>query len=391
MAAPYVGNPDFRGYLAYQQQNKDPIAGYLLGVVGGDYAGNGTTGLNMNTINNADYQHAPSAFYAFGSPQGVIDSASKYYRNYVAAGAPSGNYSGGGGSVATGPTEAEKAQYRDFTNRAYDTKIGGLRSIMDTLNPQQDAAVLNVNNQWQNQNNALQVQKAQGDRNLQMAGEQVQAGKVKGIADLNRQVQTMGMSYNNQLGAYGAGDSSAAQMIQQALSGQASKNRAGVLQNAGQQQQAIDLQVQDLDQEFQINLKSLEDWKSSMLNDIATKFLQRRQEIQQQMINADADRYQALATIDQNYVNQAIAQLANLEGQYRSGANELIAQYQNIKGPQAQINPALQQFAVQPISAGKIGQIGSVPAVSAGNEPTPLAFRRPFQEEFGFGLSPVGV
>lgn len=287
---------------------------------------------------------------------------------------------GGGGNVDPG-----------LVNRAYDTKIAGLRSLMDTLQPQQDAANLNVQNQFTNQSNTLQSQRAIGQRNLGIASEQVQAGKVKGLADLRRQVETQGRSYANQLGAYGAGDSSAAGLISQALSGLASRNRAGVLENASTQDRAIKLQGEDLETDFGNQMRTLDDWKNGTLNDIATRFLQQRQQIQQQMITADADRYQALAQIDDAYTRQAMVQLAALEGQYQRGAQELVAQYQNVRGPQVAIAPNLQQFAVSPIEAGRIEQMRMVPAVNQGNQPTPLALRRPFEEDFGLGFSPSGV
>lgn len=355
----YIGNPDYRGYLNYQSQNGNQLAGTLLGMV--DNSGNFSNGKSFMAPYSLELNNANAQFlnqWNGGGPTQVNTAAG-----------------GGAGKVSA-----------DFVNQAYDTKISGLRSVLDTLNPQQDAAVLNVNNQFQNQSNTLQSQKATGERNLGIATDQVQAGKVKSLADLNRQVQTMGMSYNNQLGAYGAGDSSAAGMVQQALSGMASKNRANVIGNANQQQQGIDLQMQDLNTEFTNNMKSLEDWKNTSLNDIATKFLQQRQAIQQQMVGADADRYQALAQLDSNYVNQAISQLGALEAQYRQGAQDLIGQFQNVQGPSVAINPQLQQFAVQPISAGQLGQLRVAPSVSAGNQPLEVGQRRPFEEDYGIGF-----
>lgn len=368
---------DFRGYLNTLGSQGDNYARAWLNYVGGDYMGSGPTGVNMDRL-QSDIKLAPNQVYGYGSVDNALNSLSNYYRGYSGGGQGNFYSSGSGGSNSQVSPE--------FINKSYDTKISGLRSVLDTLNPQQDAAVLNVNNQFQNQSNALQTQKATGERNLGLATEQVQAGKVKSLADLGRQVQTMGMSYNNQLGAYGAGDSSAAGMVQQALSGMASKNRADVLGNASNQQRGIDLQMQDLNTEFDNNLKMLEDWKNTSLNDIATKFLQQRQAIQQQMIGADADRYQALAQLDANYVNQAMSQLGALEAQYRQSSNDLIGQFQNMQGPNAAINPQLQQFAVQPISAGKLAQLRVAPNASAGNQPLQVGQRRPFEEDYGFGL-----
>jgi len=272
----------------------------------------------------------------------------------------------------------------DYINQSYNTKLAGLQGIYDTLNPQQDAAVLNVMNQYQNQANSLQTQNALGQRNLKVASDQVAENKARSISDLTRQVQTMGRSYQNQLGAYGAGDSSAAGMLNQALSGQASRNRSNVMYNAANQQRGIDMQGQDLKLEFDNNLKALDDWKSTSLNDIASKFLQQRQSIQQQMQTANADRYQALANMDQQYLQQAMAAMADLESRYRSDSQNLVAQYQNLSSPQYTINPQLQQYAVQPISSGQLQQYQLVPGLSNYSNPTPVNQRRSFQEDYGF-------
>lgn len=366
---------DFRGYLQQQGQQGDNYAQALLGYVGNDVTGQGTAGINLDKLSN-DIQYAPNQVYGYGSVDNAVNAVNNYYRDYAGY---NGGYSGPG-SATNNKVSA------DFVNQAYNTKISGLRGIMDTLNPQEDAARLNVNNQFTNQSNALKSQKAIGERNLGLAQEQVDTGRVKSLADLRRQVETQGRSYANQLGSYGAGDSSAAGLINQALSGIASRNRSDVLGSAAQQTRAIDLQTQDLNTEFGNNLKMLEDWKNTSLNDIATKFLQQRQAIQQQMQTADADRYQALAQLDASYTQQAINQLASLEGQYRQSANDLIGQYKNLQGPNVGISADLQQFQVNPISAGKIGQLSSIPSASAGNQPTPVAMRRPFEQDYGFGL-----
>lgn len=333
----------------------------------------GDQGTNSAGIfdNNSDSYWSGLGYSKIGDPN-VSSGAATYNPSRVV-----GGIGGGGGTTA---------QQADFVNQSYDTKIGGLRSILDTLNPQQDVANANVLNQYTNQQNTLKSQQAIGERNLNLASDQVQAGRVKGLADLGRQVQTLGRSYANQLGSYGAGDSSATGLINQALSGMASRNRSDVVGNASQQQQSIDLQRGDLGIEMENNMKMLDDWKSSTLNDIATKFTQQKSAIQQQMINADADRYQALAQLDASYTQQAINQLAALEGQYRQSATDLIGQYQNMQGPNVGIASNLQQFAVQPISAGRIQQLSMVPTASSGNQPASAALRRPFDETYGFGL-----
>lgn len=359
----YIGNPDYRGYLAALSQGGNTMAGDDLAFVG----------------NDGKLNQSQAMTYHFDTPgqanwNDLTNFNNQQYSQFQNLSAPPTNNT----SVSTSKVDP------NFVNQAYDTKIAGLQSVLDTLNPQQDAANLQVNNQYQNQANALQGQQAQGHRNLTLAQNQVDDGKAKSLNDLRNQVQTMGMSYNNQLGAYGAGDSSAAGMIQQALSGMASKNRANVMDSAAQQGQQIQLQGQDLDTEFNNNLKSLDDWKAASLNDIATKFLQQKQQIQQQMVGANADRYQALAQADASYTNQAIQQLAQLEGTYKQQSSQLVGQYQSMTAPNAQINPALQQFAVNPISAGQIQSLGSVPQVQTNNSAYQVP--RKFNEDYGLSL-----
>jgi len=374
-SAPYVGNQDFRGYLNYLAKNGDTNAQYAI------TGGNSGLGFVDNTGKIAN--DATLGQYLGGNTAADTASSVNNFKNYInSAYATYQSLNNPNRVGASSPGINPQ-----FVNQSYDTKIAGLQGILDTLDPQQNSANLQVQNQYQDQANSLQTQNATGHRNLDLAQQQVDTQKAQSLDDLRRQVQTMGMSYANQLGAYGAGDSSAAGLIQQALSGQASRNRGQVMDSAAQQGQAIQLQGTDLDNEFNSNMKLLEDWKNSSLNDIATKFLQQRQTIQQQMQSANADRYQALAQLDSSYVNNAISQLAALEGQYRQSAQDLIAQYQNMKSPQVSIDPSLQQFAVNPISAGEIGNLKSVPQLaSTGANPTPLAVRRPFEQDFGLSL-----
>lgn len=361
---------DFRGYV--QQQ-----APALLGYVGNDGGINAPKA--QAALDGGMGQVAGGALYGYNSVDQLRGTVNNLYNTYNQQ-----SSAAAGGGVSTSKVDP------NFVNQAYDTKIAGLQSQLDTLDPQQQGATLNVQNQFQNQSNALQGQQAQGHRNLDLASQQVEDSKAKSLNDLRNQVQTMGMSYNNQLGAYGAGDSSAAGLIQQALSGQASKNRAGVMDSAAQQSQGITLQGQDLDTEFQNNMKSLDDWKSSSLNDIATKFLTQKQAIQQAMVGANADRYQALAQADASYTNQAIQQLSNLENTYKQQSTDLIGQYQTAQAPAAAINSNLLQYAVNPISAGQIGQLGSIPQKSSQFSTDPSAYVGPrkFDDAYGLSLQP---
>jgi hypothetical protein len=369
----YIGNPDFRGYLSYMAKNP--------GAPGANEYSNANATAALQYAGNDGVLSNKQALTSSGDPLQAWT-----YPPIPAIPEPPTTANGRPADTPIRHTSTGSKVDPNFVNQAYDTKIAGLQSLMDTLDPQQDAAGLQVNNQYQNQSNALQSQQAQGHRNLDMAQNQVDTSKAHSLNDLRNQVATMGMSYNNQLGAYGAGDSSAAGMIQQALSGQASKNRSNVMNNAAQQGQAITMQGQDLDTEYQNNLKSLDDWKAASLNDVATKFLQQRQAIQQQMVGANADRYQALAQADASYTQQAIQQLSQLEGVYRQNAQDLVGRYQQMTAPGMSVNPALQQYAVQPITPGQLSGLSGIPQLQ--NDNGGYYVPRKFQEDYGVSLQP---
>jgi hypothetical protein len=369
----YIGNPDFRGYLSYMAKNP--------GAPGANEYSNANATAALQYAGNDGVLSNKQALTSSGDP--LQAWTTRQYQQFQSL---QPQQTAAQPTLQLGSTSTGSKVDPNFVNQAYDTKIAGLQSLYDTLNPQQDAASLQVNNQYQNQSNAMQSQQAQGHRNLDMAQNQVDTSKAHSLNDLRNQVATMGMSYNNQLGAYGAGDSSAAGMIQQALSGQASKNRANVMNNAAQQGQAITMQGQDLDTEYHNNIKSLDDWKAASLNDIATKFLQQRQAIQQQMVGANADRYQALAQADASYTQQAIQQLSQLEGVYRQNAQDLVGRYQQMTAPGMSVNPALQQYAVQPITPGQLSGLSGIPQLQ--NDNGGYYVPRKFQEDYGVSLQP---
>lgn len=282
-----------------------------------------------------------------GSPQSGVQG-NTYSNPY--------GYNGGAFTAPTGAAGGGRTygSYDDYVNQSFDTQIGGLQNIMNTLQPAQDAATLQATNNYQNQRNALDTGKAQGERNLQFASDQVKQQKARSLGDILNQLQSASFSYGNQLGAMGAGSSSATGLINQALGGKASRNRGDVLNNANTQDQQIGFQQADLNNDYQVNLKSLDDWKNSTLNDLANSFAQQKLSLQQKIAGAQGQKAQYLAEQGKAIDQAALDSLAALQGQYQQYSNDLISRYQNPMAPAVAINPALQQYQVQPITPGQL-------------------------------------
>lgn len=358
---PAIGALSINGTVPTPQPTAGPSVKHSIGQLGGHLLnalpGYSTLGSNI-TNPNVNYLGATNP----GAPKPVAQPTS----NVSAPQAPSPNLSPGDyGGTAAGTSYAQSAQDAaqkaaavDYINRAYDVKLGGLQGQLQTMDPQEQAANLQVQNQWQNRMNDLNTGLAQGQRNLNFATDQVNQGKAHSLDDLSRMIQQAHMSYNNQLGAMGAGDSSAAGLINQALAGQASKNRGNVLQNANGQLGQIGMQQQDLQTSFEQSHRDIDAWKQSTLQDLITNFAQQRNQIRSAMQDADLSRQQQLAQYDSTLTQSVMDRLSQIESQTQQATSDLVSKYQNAFAPaNINIDPNLQQYQVAPIDAGKLAQL----------------------------------
>lgn len=294
----------------------------------------------------------------------------------------SGTYQGGsGGGSGGGPSTSQINQ--NLVNRGFDSQIAGLQDKLRILDPQRQAGEVQLQNQYQTKMNDLNTGHAQGMRNLNMADQQVQESRARGLDDLRRQAEQMSMGYNNQLGAYGAGDSSASQLLNRAVAGMTNKNRSGLLRNASDQATQIGFQKQDLQTSYDQNKRDLDAWKQNSITDLYNKYADEKAAIQQAMATADAQRYQQLAQYDAAYTQQALDSLARIQQQHTQNANDLISRYQNMFAPrEISIAPGLQQYAVKPIEAGVLGNISMPNPINPESE-AQMALRKRLDEQSG--------
>lgn len=250
---------------------------------------------------------------------------------------------------------AQRQQNIDYVNQSFDAKLAGLQSQLDALNPQQQAGERNIANQYQTKDVRLAEDRAVGLKNLASSLNQVQDSRTRGLKNLGDQMRQKSMSYNNQLGAVGAGDSSAQQLINFALGQQASGARGDLVRNASGQEVAINDQQATLEREYTRNKQDLDTWKQSSLADLAQKFAEVRNNIANEMSNATLERQQQLAQYDAGVTQAAIQQLSNIENMYRQQAADLTNRFNSMYAPtDIQIDPTLKQYDVKPISVADI-------------------------------------
>lgn len=287
---------------------------------------------------------------------------------------------GATGGAYYDPYAAQQAAQRqaeiNYVNQVFDTQKAGLQSQFDTLGAQQGAAERNLTNNYNTSLGGLNTSRTRGLRNLSDAENSVNEQRARSLQEIRDNLLKQSMSYNNQLGTFGAGDSSAAGMINFALAGAAGKNRGNVMNNASDQTRAITTRRGDLEEDYNTNLNTLNNWKANSLQQLALEYTDKKNQIQSAMAQADAQRAQQLAQYDAAYTQQAIQALQNLQNTYAQQASQLNSMYGNMNKSVA-LNPTNTSYQVNPIQAGRMAGIGNVQSQTY----DPVAVMKRYEED----------
>jgi hypothetical protein len=310
--------------------------------------------------------------------QNLVNPAISAYNPATGGGGTTGGSTTGGTTGLTGSgsgiNPALNQQYLDTQHSILNTQLSG-------LGPQRQSAEASVLNQYQTGMNNLDVQNAQGQRNLDLSTKQVNTSKAQSLQQLKDQVASM---YEGYLRTPGVSDSSAGGMIGNALGRSASKNRFGVLQNSSNQLNQIGNQQQDMQVQYDQSRTQLDSWKQQTLNQIQQDFAAKQADIQQKLASADATQAQALAQQNAAYTQQAISALQNLQSVYSQTQQQINQSYLG----NAPTNPdlgQLGQYAVKPIDAGKLQGFRQGTNINQGQTPDLVApiFKKP-NDQFSF-------
>lgn len=352
---------------------------------------------SVGNANGTQTSQVPNGTGLFpnGVPAGGVNQTNEYglggpgvsAPGYTFVGTPSG---GGNDSPVTNTYDAQAAAARqaaiqrqqniDFVNQSFDTKLAGLQSQFDTLGAQEGAGTRQINNQFNTRNTRLNQDVQTGRGNLDTSANKIVDSRLRGLKSISDQLRQQGMSYNNQLGTFGAGDSSAQQLINYAIGGQASKNRGELVRNASDQTTAVESQRKELETNYQRNVQDLETWKGSALQDLSLKYAEIKNQIQNEMVNANIQRQQQLAQYDASVTQAAISQLQNIQANYQRQAQDLNARFNAMAPDNAvNINQGLLNYDVKPIDPGVVASV-DLPA-SVNPEAARAAILRKRQED----------
>lgn len=284
------------------------------------------------------------------------------------------------GGTSTGGTGSSVDQ--NLLRQGLNTGIANLEGQLQVLDPQRQAAELRVSGQYDTTKGRLTRDYNTGNENLLRSKNQVEESKTRSLSNLRDWLQGMGQGYSNQLGTMGAGNSSAADLINFALGKQGSRERGNILQDAGTQLQGIDSQAQQLQTNYQDSIYDLDKWKENSLYDITTQYQQARDQINNSILDA-----RARAAAEMELTQQAVDYLSQLEQQYRNQATSLANQYSKLTSPNVAVDSRLTSYKNTPVQQATLNALNMPNAV---NPESPLAayYKRRDEEQLS---NPLGV
>lgn len=349
----YVGNPDFRGYLA---ANNAP-AGALNA---------STVGYNLGFVNNQGQITAPDStlgqYFGGNTAQdtassisnfkNAISGAYKTYQGYLNGANPAGTATIGGGM--------NQADYTNGIQQQYGSAIQGYTGEKANAMAANPVNLQDVQNVFDLQKNQAQNQASNqiNTYNTQKSG--IQSQQQLSLAQLADMIRGQHQGLQAQLGATGAGSSSAALMGDYALAHQQNQNAAAINTQAGGNVANVNAQIQQVQNTLDPYLQSLEGQKTQQLHNIMSNYNDLMARLESSIGQAQGEEKARLALFGQTLTQAASDSLAALNAGVAQQKQAYLDSINNAKsaapGYQA---PALQQ-APAPVTAPNISpfQIG---------------------------------
>lgn len=275
----------------------------------------GTSGTSSNNGGLTWNGSAPTQDISYGSTSS--SSPSGYGTD------PNFRYSGWGQDFGTGASgqaayEAYRAQQdatRNAINSGYDQYFSSLDKQLGLLPEQQKNYEDQVGTQFNSQSGSLKTGQDNTLADLTNVENKTNANRVNSLRDLEDNIRNQIQAGNTYLGARGAGDSSASNMLSFAYTQLGNKQRSGIMRDANQSLADIGLRKNQVVNTYNDQMKQLNEWKSNQILSIAQQINQARQQIEQARASGYVEKGQALAGLNQQLMQNAFAKLQQIDAQ----------------------------------------------------------------------------
>jgi hypothetical protein len=181
---------------------------------------------------------------------------------------------------------------------------------------------------------------ANANKSIDLSKQQVQTGVDKSVSDIGNSLRSLLKNAQGNIGAYGAGNSSAANVqVPYAFSKMYAQQRGNIQGQANSQFVDLDKKALDVQSTYNSQKMQLDQWENDNLTGIRDKYRGMLDAINSQRANATGQQANALISLQQNILQQAQADLSNVKQEAANNRN-IITQWIAQK---AQSLPQLQQ------------------------------------------------
>jgi hypothetical protein len=218
---------------------------------------------------------------------------------------------------------AEEARRREEETRntinsgygAYEAGLKGYKGMLETEQTDETSSASRIYDQIFG---GLKDQKTTNLQKLDAGREAVSTRKVQSIKDLQQNLSNTLRGASMQFGAMGAGDTSATRtMLPYAYTKMAGAQEGKIVTQSNDQLFEIDQQEQDTELEFSKMWRQTEVDKETSISDIKRYYGERISNVMTAMASAPLDKSRDLAALSQALLQEAKANLRNLESEDR--------------------------------------------------------------------------
>ena len=288
---------DFKGYP--QGLSPEDVAKATGGNTGGGSGGNtGGGGINLS-----DPFASPGAGYFWDAADGW-------------------KLANGGDAAAEARRREEQA--RNEINSGYDQYVSKLGGLETGYGQQRDESLTSASKIYDQIFGGLADQKKTNMEKLAASKTQVKDTTNFSIKDLQQNLSNIVRGMGMQLGAMGAGDTSASKvMMPYAYTKIAGQQEGSIRNQSNQQLFEIDQQERDTELQFTEMNRQTEIEKENQLQGIRDYYGDAIRNVQMAMTNAPLDKAKDLASLSQSLLSEAMSNLRNLETETRQRQNDI--------------------------------------------------------------------
>ena len=200
-----------------------------------------------------------------------------------------------------------------ISNRAnsYKSNLGNLEKMLPQYQAEDTAF---INQGFDTSLNNLSLAKQAGMDKLGANRAKVDTYKTGAISDLQSDLRNQMMATQMQLGAMGAGDSSASQvMAPYAFAKAGSQARSGILNNANNQYADIDAQQADIGLAYDTEKSNIERDKIGALSNIQAEYRNKLMQVREAKNFADDRQYEALNNLEMSLLDEVSGKLSQVQ------------------------------------------------------------------------------